>query len=126
MILYEDCLEHYGVKGMKWGVRKDRTSGSSSRRKRRNPIKERRQAKLNARSDERKDLDKLRKTKKVYEMTDVELKRAIGRMRLETQYKKLELESFYPHISMAKNIVERKESKIMQEMLDDLYGQVRK
>ena len=26
----EDILEHYGVKGMKWGVRKDRSSGSSS------------------------------------------------------------------------------------------------
>lgn len=127
-ISQEVYLEHYGVKGMKWGVRKDRTTSSSSRerRKPRNLIKERRRAKLNARSDERKDLDKLRKTKKVYEMTDAELKRAIGRMSLEKRYKELELESFYPHFSIAKKVVQRKETKVMQEMLDDVYGRVRK
>lgn len=27
---YRDYLEHYGVKGMRWGVRKDRDQGSSS------------------------------------------------------------------------------------------------
>lgn len=27
----EDFLEHYGVKGMKWGVRKDRVSGADRR-----------------------------------------------------------------------------------------------
>ena len=26
MDVYNDALEHYGVKGMKWGVRKDRTN----------------------------------------------------------------------------------------------------
>lgn len=30
-----DVLQHYGVPGMKWGVRKDRRSGSSSSTKRR-------------------------------------------------------------------------------------------
>jgi len=30
-IIVEEFLEHFGVKGMKWGVRKDRTPGVSSR-----------------------------------------------------------------------------------------------
>lgn len=30
----EDHIQHYGVKGMEWGVRKDRSSGSSRKTKR--------------------------------------------------------------------------------------------
>lgn len=31
MTLEENALAHYGVKGMRWGVRKDRAPGVSSR-----------------------------------------------------------------------------------------------
>lgn len=35
----EDYLEHYGVKGMKWGVRKERSAGSTSNRMINKPVK---------------------------------------------------------------------------------------
>ena len=35
----EDYLEHHGVKGMKWGVRKERSGGSASNRMLNKPVK---------------------------------------------------------------------------------------
>lgn len=58
-----DYLAHFGVKGMQWGVRKNRSSKSSSSSSSSKP-----QAK---------------------DMTDDDLKKAISRMQLEKQYSDL-------------------------------------
>ena len=69
---YEDYLEHYGVKGMKWGKRRARSSGSDSgdskpaRSKKTKPVK----------AD-------------VKQMSDKELRDKINRMQMEQQYAKL-------------------------------------
>lgn len=63
MTLVEEFLSHHGVKGMKWGIRKDRRSGN---------------AKGSTSSH-----------KPAHELSDEELKRAIERMNLEQQYKNL-------------------------------------
>ena len=57
-------LQHYGVKGMKWGVRKARRSTDSA------------------------EVKQIRK-KKVKQMTNAELKKANERIRLEQEYKRL-------------------------------------
>lgn len=71
-LTYTDFLEHYGVPGMKWGKRKNRSSGSDSsnvkpaRTKKTKPVK----------ADVKK-------------MSDKELRDKINRMQMEQQYAKL-------------------------------------
>src|SRR5688500_6067803 len=60
----EDILEHYGVKGMRWGVRRRRSSDSSGS-------------------------SKPKSKPKAQDLTDDELKSAIARMELERRYTQL-------------------------------------
>lgn len=115
MILTRDeYLAHYGVKGMKWGVRKDRVRSTVGRtvstvRKKRAAQVARENAK---RSPERKQVDSIRKTKKKAKyMTDAELKTAINRLNLETQYNRLSLEVYSPGKKFARDFVMRSGNK---------------
>lgn len=65
----EDFLQHFGVKGMKWGVRRS----------------------VPASSDAQKSLDVRAKAKsgKVKSLSNAELQLAINRMNLEQQFKRL-------------------------------------
>lgn len=58
--MYERELYHHGVKGMKWGVRKDRKTSGSKRKR-----------------SKKEDISKL---------SDEELKKRTGRMELENRY----------------------------------------
>lgn len=94
--LENDELMHYGVKGMKWGVRKDRGSSSSKGRTGRKKssknnafntmLKKRKKRKTQKAAAEAAERAK---HKSVYEMSDEELRSAIKRMELERDYKKL-------------------------------------
>lgn len=97
-----DYFAHYGVKGMKWGIRKDRvTSGARKVKQKAKDTKTYRKAKsehekyLANRSASRVQSDEIRK-KKAYQLSDEELKIAIGRMNLEKQYKNLNREVYHP------------------------------
>lgn len=78
-------LLHYGVKGMKWGVRKDRTVSNSERRrlKREASIEKKRTKALDRRSSARYTY-KQRK-----HLTDAELRQRINRLQMEKQLKDL-------------------------------------
>lgn len=62
-------LEHYGVKGMRWGVRKDRSTSTTGRKR------------PNRREEARR-------------MTDKELRDKINRLQMEQQYVKLTSSSY--------------------------------
>ena len=74
-----DELKHYGVKGMKWGVRKDRGGQSSRRRARRQPAEE-----AKATLKRRK-----RATSEAERLSNQELQKRIKRMELEKKYTSL-------------------------------------
>lgn len=90
----ENELYHYGVLGMKWGVRKDRTRGGFGKKKKKAKLvlespfsQKKRQAEANA-SAKKRDPDS-KSSKSVSDMSDDELRALINRMQLEKQYKDL-------------------------------------
>lgn len=78
-------LLHYGVKGMKWGVRKDRTISSSERRrlKKEASIEKKRTKALDRRTSARYTYRQRK------HLTDAELRQRINRLQMEKQLKDL-------------------------------------
>ena len=74
-------LYHYGVLGMKWGVRRDRSRSGSSGSYRR------KKTRLNL-SDDARTAEKLKK-KKLGEMSNAELRKLNERQNLERNYRQL-------------------------------------
>ena len=74
-------LYHYGILGMKWGVRKSRGGGVSKTGRRGRPIKERPPA--------HEDYKKAHSKKSVREMSDAELRSRINRLDMERRYQEL-------------------------------------
>lgn len=72
----KNCLQHYGVLGMKWGVRKDRSGSRFARRKR-------------APNSEDYERAKTLKKKSVKQLSNAELRELNNRMQLESQYRNL-------------------------------------
>lgn len=140
----DDELYHYGVKGMKWGIRRTpaqlghdvskrakkvgsavgstlKKAGSSTI----SAIKSRQAAKKNA-----KELKKIRK-KPLSEMSDDELRRTIQRMQLEQQYASLQPKKvsagkkfvndfvLQPASNAAKQYISGQLNKMVQQQLKD-------
>lgn len=89
----DDFLFHFGVKGMKWGVRRDSSGraqlGAAPRRAHARRVEAVKKATAKRPSSE--DHMKLVATKKARakHLSDAEIKSAIGRMNLERQYNQL-------------------------------------
>ena len=92
-----DELMHYGVKGMKWGVRRKRylsKARSKVRKLKRDRVKKKEEQKAErAARKVAKKTSEQPKRKPVSEMSDEELNAAIKRMQLERQYKQLHAEN---------------------------------
>ena len=89
-------LAHYGVKGMKWGIRKRRTSsGNSSKRKKSSKrsllsMFKRNKKVSNTQSKSRNTQQEQTKKKvNISELSDDELKKMVTRMQLEKTYSQL-------------------------------------
>lgn len=80
----DSILEHYGVKGMKWGVRRSRAELASARGERKAAKAERKRV-TNTSTGPNSSATRLQKP--VGEMSDVELGAVLNRVRMEAQYR---------------------------------------
>ena len=77
----DEFLEHFGVLGMKWGVRKDRSGGSNGGKQTRKEKKAEKKAKKRA--------ERVKNKNKISKMSDTELRQKINRLQMEKQYTQL-------------------------------------
>lgn len=102
-----DTLIHYGVLGMKWGVRKQRktTSGKTSIFSKKKKSKSKTTAK--------------KKTKRISEMTDAELIKKRERLRLEKEVKTLITENQPTAKRIAKKAITKAGERVVEEIVHD-------
>lgn len=105
IVMRPDELQHHGVKGMRWGVRKDRgSSGSSIGAKVAKGIKSASSSKRvrsarntyrNLTGSRKSAALKKYRSKNIDGMSDKDLQKAVNRMNLERQYRQLTRVDFY-------------------------------
>lgn len=98
-------LMHYGVLGMKWGIRKaPATSGGSKRKSTKSKMDEWRE-KRKASKEASKEAEKLKK-RKISEVSNEELKRRVDRLQLENRYREELSKNHAKHESKGKKLVQ--------------------
>lgn len=96
MYAYPDYLAHYGVPGMKWGVRRQHASSGSK--------KSRRQKRRATYSKDYLESEPLRK-KNYKQLSNAELTKLNKRMNLEQNYKRLNPKGIDKGIAVSKKII---------------------
>lgn len=76
--MVESELYHYGIKGMKWGVRRTEAQLARARGK-----------KQSSSTEEHEDYKKAHDSKSVKSMSDTELRNRLNRLQMEQQYSRL-------------------------------------
>lgn len=76
----DNYLKHYGVKGMRWGVRKDRNKKDKNKKDRN---------KKNTFKPKSRKISKTQYLKDIDRMPDTDLRNKINRLQMENQYAKL-------------------------------------
>lgn len=111
-----EVLEHYGIRGMKWGRRRYQNKDGSL-----TPAGRIRYGQEN-KSSEASEVETLRRTKTMSEMTNSELQRVVTRMNLERQYNQLtaqehaanksRLDRFLGGVDKATNVVNKTQAAL--------------
>lgn len=92
---FDEILMHYGVKGMKWGVRRTpaqlghKPSGSRRKKSGSSSKGNARKRQISGLVKKRMEKKKVRRRKQAFEFTDEELQAAVKRLQLEKQYNDL-------------------------------------
>ena len=100
----DSYLAHHGVKGMKWGVRKQPVSGS--RRISRMIPGARFKSNVGSNQDEPTQTTKSSAKPKVHEMDDAQLAKALQRVRMEQEYSRLTAVDNHPYLTRGKKAAE--------------------
>jgi hypothetical protein len=112
--LDESELSHYGIKGMKWGVRKDRSSRRAAR-----ATKVRKALGVDS-EESRQVLSTM--TKRVGNMSNSELQAAVNRMNLERKYERLANPKKEAAKNMAEKIFQTLGPTVLRFAMDQVFG----
>lgn len=99
-----DYLKHYGVLGMKWGVRRNRSTSSSGKRGEKNGSDEKKLIVM--RPPKPSTASSKPKKTSISDMSDDELRRRISRLEMEKRYKDLSREREQKQVSRGKRFVQ--------------------
>ena len=108
-----NTLRHYGVLGMKWGVRKDRLKASMGRAKEQKERKKAREEREKLREESRKERQAQKRTESEKKhvsknrgtLTDDEIRAKINRLRLEKELRELTEAEVSPGKKFAKEVL---------------------
>lgn len=117
----ENELYHFGIKGMRWGVRRYQNPDGSLTNAGRKRLKKGQTS--NKKTDSsNKSSTKSSSTKTVKDMSDDELRQAINRLQLEQQYKNLSPKN----VSKGKKFVDTVTNDVLKPATIDMGKQVAK
>ena len=93
---YSDELTHYGILGMKWGIRRYQNPDGTL-----TPAGKKRYVK----KEYHPDYVSAHSKKSIPEMSDAELRTRINRLNMETQYRKLTFDANHPGMAYVRNFL---------------------
>ena len=110
----ESHLAHYGVLGMKWGVRKDRRTGARSGSPRAGKKKTKR--------EEREISNRKRASQNRRTLTDADIEKRIKRLEMERKLQKLTEQDVAPGKAFAKQIMSDQGRKVIGFISATAFG----
>lgn len=110
-ITNEDFLKHYGILGMKWGIRKERPKSSGFIKNNKKP-----KSSIASKKSLRENFKNPRK------MSDAELRKRVDRLLLEKQYRELKYSTLSEGKKIAINILKKSGSNVAEQAVTYALG----
>lgn len=122
----DDILKHWGVKGMKWGVRKSRSANSTTKKEKPPKKPSKRQIKKEAETLRKESNKRAKSHRKEYmkrkDLTDAELKKKVERLRLENEFDRLSKDASKSQIAKGKSELNKLLETKVPDSVNNMLG----